>query len=159
MAQRREACLGSGLCVVAALAVQGCSMASMASGMESMAGLQPALEGEMVLRWAGGEETALTPEICLSGDRANFRGVDLLAPPYVLRFVAEPLEGLGVAVIDTDDGASSAARPPARSARDVARRLAGQRHLGRERLRGSRLPLPSGEELEGRIELCALSLK
>ena len=102
MAQRREACLGSGLCVVAALAVQGCSMASMVSGMESMAGLQPALEGEMALRWAGGEETALTPEICLSGDRANFRGVDLLAPPYVLRVVAEPLEGLGAAVIDTE---------------------------------------------------------
>lgn len=149
-----KAILGNGLCVVAALAVQGCSLASMVRGMESMTGLRPALEGEVVLRWADGEETALTPEVCLSGDRANFRGVDLLAPPYVLRVVAEPLAGLGVVVIDTEGDR----RPIFRSSSCAV--LRGDVQRGGWRVNDVwdvsgyvevDCRLTSGEELEGRI--------
>ncbi|HEX9669562.1 MAG TPA: hypothetical protein VGC93_08770 [Thermoanaerobaculia bacterium] len=126
----------------------------MVRGMESMAGLRPALEGEMVLRWGGGEETALRPEICLSGDRANFRGVDLLAPPYVVRVVAEPLAGLGVVVIDTE----SDRRPVFRSSSCAV--LRGDVQRGGWRVNDIwdvsgyvevDCRLTSGEELEGKI--------
>ena len=67
-------------------------------------GVRTTIEGHMVVRWADGHETSLAPEACLSGDRASFHGVDLVAPPYILRVVAEPLEGIGAAVIDTGSG-------------------------------------------------------
>ena len=92
-------------CVMAVVAL-GCSLGD----VESMVGVQPGVTGKMVVRWANGEESALTPEACISGDRANFRGADLLAPPYVLRVAAEPLEGIGVAVIGSDDGARAVFR-------------------------------------------------
>jgi hypothetical protein len=72
--------------------------------LESMVGVQAAVSGDAVVRQADGAETVLRPQACLSGDRANFRGVDLLSPPYVLRVAADPLEGLGVAVIAADGG-------------------------------------------------------
>lgn len=90
-----------GLLALATLASQGCST----SGLMSTAGEGKAMEGQISVRWADGQETPIEPEACLSGDRANFRGVDLVAPPHVLRVVAEPLDGIGAAVIDTGSGA------------------------------------------------------
>jgi hypothetical protein len=62
------------------------------------------VRGDILVRGEKSGELPLRPEACLSGDRGNFRGVDLLAPPLVLRIVAEPIEGLAVALIDSESG-------------------------------------------------------
>ena len=124
------------------------------AGLESAVGVGTTMEGEVLVRSADGRETALAPETCLSGDHANFRGVDLLAPPYVLRIAAEPLEGLGVALIDTGSGARTIFRSAACTTLrgDVQRTgwevndvhdVSG--HLEAD------CRLPSGEELRGKI--------
>jgi hypothetical protein len=86
-----------GLLALAALAGHGCSTAR----VESALGMGTAMDGSMQVRWADGHGTSLAPQACLSGDRASFHGVDLVAPPYILRIAAEPLAGIGAAVIDT----------------------------------------------------------
>jgi hypothetical protein len=73
--------------------------------MESALGMGTRIDGSVEVRWADGHETSLLPQACLSGDRASFHGVELVAPPYVLRIVSEPLEGIAAAVIDTGSGA------------------------------------------------------
>jgi hypothetical protein len=83
-----------------ALALQGCSL----GGLERTVGVGTSTRGEVLVRGGGAGELVLRPAACLSGDRGNFRGVDLLAPPLILRLVAEPLEGLAVALIDAESG-------------------------------------------------------
>jgi hypothetical protein len=141
--------VAGGVACLVALAAQGCSLAE----VESMAGVQPGVSGEIVVRWADGEETALRPEACLSGDRANFRGADLVSPPYVLRVVAEPLEGLGVAVLGREG-----ARPVFRSSSCAELRGDVQRSGWRVNdvwdVSGyleADCRLASGEELHGRV--------
>lgn len=85
---------------VAALVLQGCSL----HGLERAVGVSPSIQGEVLVRGSRVGELTLRPEACLSGDRGNFRGVDLVAPPLVLRLAAEPIDGLAVAVIDTESG-------------------------------------------------------
>jgi hypothetical protein len=83
-----------------ALVFQGCSLNS----LERTVGVGTSTRGEILVRGEKAGEFLLRPEACLSGDRGNFRGVDLLAPPLILRLVAEPLEGLAVALIDAESG-------------------------------------------------------
>lgn len=83
-----------------ALALQGCSLNS----LEGALGVAATTSGEVAVQGAATGELALEPEACVSGDRGNFRGVDLVAPPLVFRVVAEPLEGLAVALIDIESG-------------------------------------------------------
>ena len=83
-----------------ALALQGCSL----NALEGALGVSTTTRGEVQVRSATMGETVLKPEACISGDRGNFRGVDLVAPPLVFRVVAEPLEGLAVALIDIESG-------------------------------------------------------
>lgn len=85
---------------VLALLLQGCSVA----GLENMVGVAAAVRGEMQVRGVPSAEGTLRPEACISGDRGNFRGVDLIARPLILRVVAEPIDGLALAIIDTDSG-------------------------------------------------------
>ncbi len=139
---------------LAALAAQGCSLDALARQAESMTGTRPELEGSVVLRWGDGEEIALRPDLCLSGDRGNFRGVDLVSPSYVVRVAAEPLEGLGVAVIETE----GARRPIFRASSCATLRGDVQRTGWRVNdvwdVSGfieADCRLPSGEELRGRI--------
>ena len=73
------------------------------AGLDSAVGVSAALRGEMRVRGVQSTET-LRPEACLSGDRGSFRGVDLIAPPLVLRVAAEPIDGLALALIDTESG-------------------------------------------------------
>lgn len=83
------------------LVLQGCSLSS----LERTVGVgTSSTDGELLVRGEKAGELLLRPEACLSGDRGNFRGVDLLAPPLVLRVVAEPIEGLVVALIDSESG-------------------------------------------------------
>jgi hypothetical protein len=137
------------LAALATLTAQGCS----AARVESTFGVGTATDGHMLVRWADGRETSLAPEACLSGDRANFHGVDLVAPPYVLRVVAEPLEGIAAAVIDTGSGARTVFR--AASCKllrgDVQR--TGWRVNDLNDVSGhleADCRLPSGEELHGK---------
>ena len=60
--------------------------------------------GEMLVRGVLAAELTLRPEACISGDRGSFRGVDLIAPPLVLRVAAEPIDGLALALIDAESG-------------------------------------------------------
>lgn len=83
-----------------ALLLAGCSLSS----LERTVGVGTSTQGEILVRGDKASEALLRPEACLSGDRGNFRGVDLLAPPLVLRVVAEPIEGLAVALIDSESG-------------------------------------------------------
>ena len=83
-----------------ALAVQGCSL----HGLERAIGVSTSVRGEIVVRGTQAGELTLQPRECLSGDRGTFRGVDLPAPPFVLRLAAEPIEGLAIALIDADTG-------------------------------------------------------
>ena len=78
--------------------------ASPVSSVEGAVGVSPSTHGELRVRDEASVESLLRPETCLSGDRGNFRGVDLLAPPLVLRVVVEPLEGLALALIDSESG-------------------------------------------------------
>ena len=82
------------------LLLQGCSFSS----LERAVGVSTSTRGEILVRGEKIGELLLRPEACLSGDRGNFRGVDLLAPPLVLRVAAEPIEGLAVALIDSKSG-------------------------------------------------------
>lgn len=85
-----------------AFLLQGCSL----SGLERTVGVSTSTRGEIRVRGAGEQgELLFQPGACLSGDSANFRGVDLVTPQLVLRVVAEPLEGLAVALIDVASGA------------------------------------------------------
>ena len=83
-----------------ALLLEGCSLSS----LERTVGVGTSTQGEILVRGEKVGELLLRPESCVSGDRGNFRGVDLLAPPLVLRVVAEPIEGLAVALIDSESG-------------------------------------------------------
>ena len=74
------------------------------SSVEGAVGVSPSTHGEFRVRDETSGESLLRPEACLSGDRGNFRGVDLLAPPLVLRVVSEPIEGLALALIDSESG-------------------------------------------------------
>ena len=85
---------------LAAVSAQGCTLHS----LEKAVGIDLSTHGEMRFRGAETGELSLRPEACVSGDRANFRGVDLIVPPLVLRVVAEPIEGLAVALIDAESG-------------------------------------------------------
>lgn len=82
------------------LFLQGCSL----SGLERAVGVSTATHGEIRVRGEKVGEVVFQPDACLSGDRANFRGVDLVTPQLVLRVAAEPLEGLAVALIDVASG-------------------------------------------------------
>ena len=93
-------CRAPGWLGLLALLLQGCSL----SGLERAVGVSTSVQGEILARGEKAGELLLRPEACLSGDRGNFRGVDLLAPPLVLRVVAEPVEGLAVALIDSASG-------------------------------------------------------
>jgi len=108
----------------------------------------------MQVRWADGHESSLAPESCLSGDRANFHGVDLVAPPYVLRVVAEPLEGLGAVVIDTGSRARTLFRAASCKVLRGDIQRTGWRVNDVEDVSGdleADCRLPSGEELHGKI--------
>lgn len=83
-----------------ALLLQGCSL----SGLERAVGVSTSTRGEIRVRGGKVGEVLFLPEACLSGDRANFRGVDLVTPQLVLRVAAEPLEGLAVALTDVASG-------------------------------------------------------
>ena len=83
-----------------ALLLHGCSF----SGLERAVGVSTSVRGEFLARGGKVGELLLRPEACLSGDRGNFWGVDLVAPPFVLRVVAEPVEGLAVVLIDSASG-------------------------------------------------------
>ena len=93
----RRATAGLGLL---ALLLQGCSLV----GLERAVGVSAATHGEMVVRGMQSTELTLRPQACISGDRGNFRGVDLIAQPLVLRVAAEPIDGLALALIDADSG-------------------------------------------------------
>ncbi len=96
-AERRRV---SGWLGLLAFLLQGCSM----NGLEKAVGVSTSTHGEIRMRSGKADEILFQPEACLSGDRANFRGVDLVSPQLVLRVVAEPLEGLAVALIDVASG-------------------------------------------------------
>lgn len=85
---------------VVALVLHGCSLHS----LERAVGVSSSVQGEVLVRGSRVGELTLRPQACLSGDRGNFRGVDLLAPPLVLRLAAEPIDGLAVALIDAESG-------------------------------------------------------
>jgi hypothetical protein len=91
-----RAAVGLGLLLL----LQGCSFA----GLESAVGVAGSTRGEMRVRGVLAAELRLRPEACISGDRGNFRGVDLIAPPLVLRVAAEPIDGLALALIDAESG-------------------------------------------------------
>jgi hypothetical protein len=80
--------------------VQGCSL----SRLESMVGVSTVTTGEISAPWGTDADHWFTPDSCLSGDRASFRGVELSSPTLILCVVAEPLEGLSVAFIDPPTG-------------------------------------------------------
>lgn len=90
----------SGWLGLLALLLQGCSL----SGLERAVGVSTSTRGEIRVRGGKVGEVLIQTEACLSGDRANFRGVDLVTPRLVLRVAAEPMEGLAVALIDVASG-------------------------------------------------------
>ena len=92
---RALVCLG-----LLVLLFEGCSLGT----LERAVGVGTSTRGEILVRGEKVGELLLRPEACLSGDRGSFRGVDLLAPPFVLRVVAEPIEGLAVVLIDSESG-------------------------------------------------------
>ena len=73
-------------------------------GLEAVSGIEPTVRGEIAWRAADGRRVEFAGATCVSGDRASFRGVDLVAPPWVLRIAADPLEGLGAVVLGDLDG-------------------------------------------------------
>ena len=84
-----------------ALAAAGCTLAS----MERATGVKPDVQGDLTWRAPDGSVATFAGVGCVSGDRASFRGVDLRGPRWVLRIVADPLDGMAAAVLGTDDGA------------------------------------------------------
>ena len=83
-----------------AFAASSCSLTQ----VEEATGIRPTVQGDIVWRVPDGSQVAFADAECVSGDRASFRGVDLIAPGWVLRVAADPLEGIGAAVIRRDDG-------------------------------------------------------
>ena len=83
-----------------ALVLQGCSL----SRLERTIGVGTSTRGEVRVRGGKLGDFVLRPEACLSGDRGMFRGVDLLAPPLILRVVGEPIDGLAAALINSESG-------------------------------------------------------
>lgn len=101
MSKSRGRSAWASLCLaLVSLSAQGCSLA----GLERSIGVDTSTSGEVLIRSSEAGELLLRPEACVSGDRANFRGVDLFAPGFVLRVAAEPIEGLAVALIDAETG-------------------------------------------------------
>ena len=88
------------VCSLSALALQACSL----NAMEGALGVAGSVRGELTVHGPRTGDLVLRPETCASGDRASFRGVDLPAAPLVVRLAADPLEGLGVALIDSESG-------------------------------------------------------
>ena len=135
-----------------AVALPGCSMAR----LESTTGTTPKASGEIVLPWGTDGEHLFVAQDCLSGDRANFRGVDLLSPNLIVRVVAEPLEGIAVAFIDPQTGKRHAVLRPSdcsglsgdvqRTGRRVNDVADVNGHVDIDCLS------PSGEEIRGRID-------
>ncbi|MFN7970961.1 MAG: hypothetical protein U0166_01185 [Acidobacteriota bacterium] len=105
--RRRRATLTCGLLMMGVL-LPACSMAR----LESMTGVKPAASGEITVPWGTDGDQPFSPVECLSGDRANFRGVDLLSPTLIVRVVGDPLEGVSVAFIDPATGARHAVLRP-----------------------------------------------
>ena len=135
---------------IALFAAQSCSL----TRIESMVGLRPTVTGAFRVQWRDGTESTLGPRECVSGDRANFRGVDLISPPFVLRVAADPLEGLGVAIL----GRGNRERPVFRTS--ACRVLSGDVNRSGWRVNDvwdvsgyveADCRIPSGEELEGKI--------
>lgn len=90
--------------VLVALGAQGCSLNGFQEGVERTVGVATAIRGDLTMRGDQGSEILVQPEACRSGDRANFRGVDLLSEGLVVRVVAEPIDGIAVALIDAETG-------------------------------------------------------
>ena len=86
--------------IALAAGLESCSLQSLTSTL----GIEMSVQGEALVQSAQIGDLALRPQICRSGDLANFRGVDLLGAPLVLRITADPLEGLGVALIEPESG-------------------------------------------------------
>ena len=135
-----------------AVALQGCSMAR----LESMTGTTQKASGEIIVPWGTDAEHPFVPQDCLSGDRANFRGVDLLSPTLIVRVVAEPLEGISVAFIDPQTGKRLAVlRPPDCSGLSGDVQRTGWRVNDVADVNGYvdiDCLSPSGEEIKGRID-------
>ncbi len=87
-------------CLGLACALGGCSLQSMTRTLN----IETSVRGEIVGRTAPNGEFVLRPRSCRSGDIANFRGVDLFGAALVVRVVADPLGGLGVALLEADSG-------------------------------------------------------
>lgn len=97
-------CLPSLWLGLLALLLAGCSFGGLLQGIEKAVGVATSTRGELVVRGGPGGELLLRPEACISGDRGGFRGVDLIASPLILRVAAEPIEGLALALIDSESG-------------------------------------------------------
>ena len=83
-----------------ALGLQGCSLVH----LEKTLGVNTSTSGEVQIRGGKLGELSLRPVVCLSGDRGMFRGVDLVAPPLIVRVAGEPIDGLAAALIDSASG-------------------------------------------------------